>query len=145
MIRSLLRLLPLVAFAIPTNTSAQGVEDLTGSWALDRASSTFGPGDPGADRVDIFVSPTEVRIARFFAQLPNPSAWTLPLDDSAPPPPKTGSALPVDGRLVITHSRTREIVTHVYWVEDDTLFVERSIHTTNVPGFKHTMVFKRVS
>ena len=145
MIGSLLRLLLLVvAFAIPTNTSAQGIEDLTGSWALDRASSTFGPGDPGADRVDILVSPTEVRIARSFAQLPNPSVWTLPLDDSAPPP-KTGSALPVDGRLVITHSRTREIVTHVYWVEDDTLFVERSIHTTNVPGFKHTMMFKRVS
>jgi hypothetical protein len=148
MSRSVLRLLPLLfALTTPTNAAAQGLDALTGSWALDRAVSTFGPGDPGAERVDIRVWPKEVTVTRIYRDSEGPSVWTLALDGSEPPPPRTGSALPIDGKLVITHKRAREVVTHVYTVEGNTLFVERSIYTISgdTPDFKHTMVFKRVN
>jgi hypothetical protein len=148
MFRSALWLLPLIpAFVLPTNIAAQGLDDLTGAWALDRSVSTFGPGDPGAERVDILVSPTEVTVRRIFNPQGPGSVWTLPLDGSTLPPPRDrGSALPVDGKLVITHKRTREVVTHVYTVEGDTLFVERSINTISrdTPDLRHTMVFRRI-
>jgi hypothetical protein len=135
-----------LALATPANIAAQGLDGLTGSWALDRAVSTFGPGDPGAERVDILVSATEVRVTRFFDALPEASVWTFALDGSAPPPPKRGSALVIDGKLVITQERALEVVTHAYTVEGDTLRVERSIQAkSNRDGqaLKRVMVFRR--
>jgi hypothetical protein len=146
-IRGLLSL--LLAVAIPTTIAAQTLEGLPGNWALDRPASTFGPGDPGADRVEIVMSPTDVGVRRFFFGALEPSVWTLALDGSAPPPPKRGSALVIDGRLVITHERAQEVVTHVYTVEGDTLSVERSIRARSPNGdaapLTHVMVFRRVT
>src|SRR4051794_28389512 len=111
MLRSVLRFLSLfLILAIPVDGAAQGIDRLAGSWELDRAVSTFGPGDFGAGRLDIALSPQEVTVTKsdFQASIP-PSVWILPLDGSSPPPPRIGSALPVDGTLVIKHERRREI------------------------------------
>ena len=150
MLRSALRLLPLLVlvYALSSGSaSAQSLQESGGGWALDRASSTFGPGDPGADRVEIAFSPTEVSVRRFFnPSSPTGSVWTLPLDGSAPPSPKRGSAVVVDGnKLVITHVRAQQVVTHVYTVAGDALTVDRSIQSADGTNLKHTMVFKRVS
>jgi hypothetical protein len=136
-----------VATALPAPIAAQGLEGLAGGWTLDRAVSTFGPGDPGAERIDIALSATEVRVTRFFNGVSDPSLWELALDGSAPQPPKRGSALVVDGRLVITHERARETVIHRYLVEGDTLRVERSVRVNSsdkdVMAPSHVMVFRR--
>jgi hypothetical protein len=150
MLRSTLRLLPLVVvgFALSSSgASAQSLQELAGGWALDRASSSFGPGDPGADRVEIAFSPTEVTVRRFFNPgSPTGSVWTLPLDGAAPPFPQRGSARVVDGdKLVITHVRAQQLVTHVYTVAGDALTVDRSIQSSDGTDLKHTMVFKRVN
>ena len=146
-IRGLLSL--VLALIIPTAIAAQALEGLAGHWALDRAASTFGPGDPGADRIEIVVSPTEASVRRFFFGALEPSVWTLALDGSAPPPPKRGSALVIGGKLVITHERAQQIVTHVYTIVGDTLFVERSIRAKSpnedAAPLTHVMVFRKMT
>jgi hypothetical protein len=149
MSRSVLRLLPCALIVlIPNIASGQSLDVLNGSWALDRAVSTFGPGDPGAAILDIRVLPQRVMVIRTFSQpqLQEPSVWELPLDGSTLPPPKdVGSAAVIDGKLVITFKRLRETATHVYTVEDDTLTVDRTIRTISddTPDFVHTMVYRR--
>src|SRR5918993_3326347 len=118
MLRSALRLLPLLVVVYPlasSSAAAQSLQELAGRWALDRASSSFGPGDPGADRVEIAFSTTEVTVRRFFNPgSPTGSVWTLPLDGSAPPSPQRGSAVVDGNKLMITHVRAQQVVTHVY-------------------------------
>ena len=149
MLRSALRLLPLLVVVYPlasSSASAQSLQELAGRWALDRASSSFGPGDPGADRVEIAFSTTEVTVRRFFNPgSPTGSVWTLPLDGSAPPSPQRGSAVVDGNKLMITHVRAQQVVTHVYTVAGDTLTVDRSIQSADGTNLKHTMLFKRVS
>jgi hypothetical protein len=133
----------------PLFVAAQGLEGLVGGWELDTAVSTFVAGD--AVRLDIRLTPREVSVTRIFkASGPPPSVLTLALDGSAPPPPRVGSARVIDGKLVVTHTRAREVVTHVYTVEGDTLSVERSIQGRNpanaaAPPLKHVMVFSKIA
>ena len=149
MFRFVLRFLLMFSFVFANQSShaGQSIQELAGKWALDRAASTFGPGDPGADLVEIEFSADEVTVRRFYAASPQASVWTLPLDGSAPPPPRRGSALIVDGQLVITHARAREVVTHAYNLSGNTLLVNRSIQSSDgdARSLKHTMVFKRVN
>jgi hypothetical protein len=143
-----IRLLFLVlALDVPGNTAAQGLEGLAGSWALDTVASPFEPGD--AVRLDIRFTATEVSVTRIFKESgPPPSELMLALDGSPPLPPKVGSARAIDGKLIITHNRAREVVTHTYAVEGTTLLVERSIQANAVDGvvapLKRTIVFRRI-
>ena len=137
----------LFALTAPLAPAAQSLDRLFGSWALDRAASTFGPGDPGAERVQIVLSPTEVGVTRINSnQYIPPSVWILALDGSPPPAPRVGSATQVDDALVITHVRRNETVTHVYRVVGDILRVERAVRWADgKDAFTHTMVYRKIS
>jgi hypothetical protein len=135
----------VLVLCLTGKVAAQSLVGLAGSWALDRTASTFGPGDPGADRVDITLSPTEVTVKRFYnGGSPGGSVWQLMLDGTPPPAPRNGSARVIDGKLLITHKRGLEVVTHAYSVDGDAMRVERSIQSGASPAFRHTMVFKRI-
>jgi len=133
----------LLVLNLPVNVAAQQLQGLAGNWALDRLASTFGPGDPGAERVQIVLSGSDVSISRYFASA-GPAVWTLRIDGSTPQPPKVGAAAVIDGKLVVTHQRQRELVTHTYTVEGDTLLIERLLTAPNRTPFRHTMVYKRL-
>jgi hypothetical protein len=122
---------------------AQQLPGLAGSWVLDRPASTFGPGDPGAERVEFVLSASDVVINRYFASAGG-AVWTFPLDGSPPQPPRVGSAAIVDGKLVVTHRRLRELVTHTYTVQGDTLLIERAITTPKGAPIRHAMIYKRL-
>jgi hypothetical protein len=141
-------LLPLglvLTLLAPVNVSAQGDEKLAGTWVIDRNLSSYGPGDPGAERLIIELSANHVIVNRVFTQASKPAVWSLPLT-GAPPPPRSGSARVLDGKLVITHDRREQVVIHVYTVKGDTLSVERTIHTKlggRAPDVQHVMVYRR--
>lgn len=145
MLRVAFRFLAALLVAFPLN-AAQTPNDLSGSWTLDRPASTFGPGDWGAETIDIRMTPEQVTVSRTFDQVERPAVWELPLDGSTLPPPRDkGSVQLVDGRLQITFQRLNDVVTYLYTVEGNTLSIERTIQTRSgaTPDFMHTMVYRR--
>ena len=136
----------LFALAASLATAAQSLDNLSGGWRLDRPASTFGPGDPGSERLDFVISPAEVTVIKAaLSQYVPESVWKLALDGSPPPPPRIGSATQVDDTLVITHARRTETVIHVYRVVGEILRVERTVRWADGRGdFTHTMVYRRI-
>jgi hypothetical protein len=149
MLRVAFRFLAALVVAFPLNSAAQTPNDLNGSWTLDRPASTFGPGDWGAETIDIRMTPEQVMVARSFEHAEGPAVpavWELPLDGSTLPPPRDkGSAQFVNGKLQITFQRLNEVVTYLYTVEGNTLSIERTIQTQSgaKPDFTHTMIYHR--
>ena len=108
--------------------------------AIDRESSTIGPGDPGADRIEIAVSTNQVMIKRFYRN--EPVVWTLPL-----------ATRMVDGTLVITQVQQFRTTIWKFALDQDKLLMDHGVCQAAVarcarPGYTppmFTMVCKRVS
>ena len=73
MLRVAFRFLAALVVAFPLNTAAQTPNDLNGSWTLDRPASTFGPGDSGAETIDIRMTPEQVIVSRTFDHAEGPA------------------------------------------------------------------------
>lgn len=136
----------MVTFGLVAS-AAQALEDLAGDWAVDRAASTPGQGDPGAEFLTFRFTSGEVHITRTFGGSESPAVWVLPLDGS-PQAPSRGTAGIVNGQLVATFTRSSEIVVIRYAVSGGRLRVERSI-TGRAPAnatssVTHVMFYDRI-